>query len=49
MLAFHGGGGTGLGMQRATGLSAVADRHGFLVAYPQALRQEHGRPARLGC
>jgi poly(3-hydroxybutyrate) depolymerase len=30
-------------MQRATGLSAVADRRGFLVAYPQALRQEHGR------
>jgi polyhydroxybutyrate depolymerase len=43
VLAFHGGGGTGLGMEHSTGLSAVADRQGFLVAYPQGLRQDHGR------
>ncbi len=43
VLAFHGGGGTGLGIQRSTGLSAVADREGFLVAYPQGLAQDHGR------
>ena len=43
VLAFHGGGGTGLGTEHATGLSAVADREGFLVAYPQGLRQDHGR------
>lgn len=43
VLAFHGGCGTGPGMQRSTGLSAVADRQGFLVAYPQALGQDHGR------
>ena len=43
VLAFHGGGGTALGMERASGLSAEADRRGFLVAYPQGLAQDHGR------
>jgi poly(3-hydroxybutyrate) depolymerase len=43
VLAFHGGGGSGSGMERATGLSPLADRHGFLVAYPDALRQGRGR------
>jgi poly(3-hydroxybutyrate) depolymerase len=43
LLAFHGGGGTGPGMEQASGLSAVADQHGFLVAYPQGLRQGHGQ------
>jgi poly(3-hydroxybutyrate) depolymerase len=43
VLAFHGGGGTGIGMQLATGLSTLADQRGFLVAYPQALAQDHGR------
>jgi polyhydroxybutyrate depolymerase len=43
VLAFHGGGGTAAGMERSSGLSALADRHGFLVAYPQGLAQEHGR------
>jgi polyhydroxybutyrate depolymerase len=42
LLAFHGGGGTGLGMQQATGLSGLADQRGFLVAYPQGLVQQHG-------
>ena len=42
VLAFHGSGGTGTGMQDATGWSALADRSGFLVAYPQGLAQGHG-------
>lgn len=45
VLAFHGGGGTSIGMERSVGLDAVADRDGFLVAYPQALGQDHGRVA----
>jgi poly(3-hydroxybutyrate) depolymerase len=43
VLAFHGGGGTALGMERASALSAASDRRGFLVAYPQGLRQDHGQ------
>src|SRR5258708_22655930 len=43
VLALHGGGGTALGMERTSGLSAEADRLGFLVAYPQSLVQNHGR------
>ncbi|MBV9208929.1 MAG: hypothetical protein JO037_26760 [Actinobacteria bacterium] len=43
VLAFHGGGGTGPGMQQASGLSRLADQRGFLVAYPQGLVQDHGR------
>jgi polyhydroxybutyrate depolymerase len=43
VLAFHGGGGTGTGMQQASGLSVLADQRGFLVAYPQGLNQGHGR------
>ncbi|MDR3033709.1 MAG: hypothetical protein LBV78_11500, partial [Kitasatospora sp.] len=43
VLAFHGGGGTGLGMQRTSGLSGLADRLGFLAAYPQGLTQAHGK------
>ncbi len=45
ILAFHGGGGTALGMQGTSGLSAVADQRGFMVAYPQGLSQDHGRAA----
>ena len=37
VLVFHGGGGTGIGMERATGWSALADRQRFLVVYPQGL------------
>ena len=37
VLAFHGAGGTGSGMQAQTRLSALADQRGFLVAYPQGL------------
>ena len=43
VLAFHGGAGTGLGMQQTSGLSVLADRFGFLVAYPQGLAQDHGK------
>lgn len=34
VLAFHGGGGNAPGLQRYAGLDALADRDGFLVAYP---------------
>jgi polyhydroxybutyrate depolymerase len=34
MLAFHGGGGEAAGFQGYAGLDAVADREGFIVAYP---------------
>jgi len=34
VLAFHGGGGTGAGMARLTHLSQLADKYGFIVAYP---------------
>ena len=34
LLAFHGGGGNGPGFQEYAGLDALADRDGWLVAYP---------------
>jgi len=34
LLAFHGGGGNGPGFQRYAGLDPLADRAGWLVAYP---------------
>src|SRR5262249_44155717 len=34
VLAFHGGGGNGPGFQRYAGLDPLADRDGWLVAYP---------------
>jgi polyhydroxybutyrate depolymerase len=37
VLAFHGRGGQGVGMEALTGLSATADAHGFLVAYPDGI------------
>jgi polyhydroxybutyrate depolymerase len=36
LLALHGYHGTGPFMQRYSGLSATADRHGFVVAYPSS-------------
>ena len=42
VIAFHGAGGTGLGMEAQTGLSSLADRRGFLVAYAQGLPQPKG-------
>jgi len=36
LVAFHGTGESGREMERSAGLDAVADRRGFLVAYPDA-------------
>jgi polyhydroxybutyrate depolymerase len=36
VLVFHGDGGDGGGVEALTGLSAVADREGFFVAYPDS-------------
>ena len=43
ILVFHGGGGTGIGMEGVTELSTLADAKDFLVVYPQGLAY-----ARLG-
>jgi len=37
LLALHGGGGRAEGMDRLTGLDALADRAGVIVVYPQGL------------
>lgn len=37
VLALHGGGGNGRSTARLTGFDALADREGFLVAYPDAV------------
>ncbi len=37
MVALHGRGGTGRQMERFTGFDALADQHGFLVAYPSGV------------
>jgi polyhydroxybutyrate depolymerase len=37
VLAFHGHGGTGEGMERLSGFDALADRDGFIVAYPSGV------------
>jgi polyhydroxybutyrate depolymerase len=34
VFAFHGGGGDGAGMEKLTKLDAIAEREGFVVAYP---------------
>jgi len=39
ILVFHGRGGDGVGMERLTGFSALADRAGFVVAYPNGLNR----------
>jgi polyhydroxybutyrate depolymerase len=38
LLALHGGGGTGKGMESITHFDAVSDEEGFVVAYPDGLR-----------
>ncbi|HWT91525.1 MAG TPA: PHB depolymerase family esterase, partial [Solirubrobacteraceae bacterium] len=40
VLAFHGTGGNGPGLAGYLGLDAVARRHGFVVAYPDAVRSD---------
>jgi polyhydroxybutyrate depolymerase len=37
LLVFHGGGGTAAGMARITHLNVIADRHAFVVVYPQGV------------
>lgn len=37
VIALHGGTGTGRGMEILTGLSALADEQGFVVAYPDGI------------
>ncbi|MCP9915872.1 alpha/beta hydrolase family esterase [Cyanobium sp. ATX 6F1] len=37
VLVFHGGGGTALQIERHSGFSELADREGFLVAYPEGV------------
>ena len=39
ILVFHGAGGTVAGAEPSSGMSALADQDGFLVAYPQGLRE----------
>jgi len=39
VIAFHGGGGDARGMAELTGFSALADREGFLLAYPNGLKR----------
>ena len=44
ILVFHGYSGTAAQMERATGLSQLADRHQFLVVYGQGLPDGDGGP-----
>lgn len=37
VMVFHGGGGRASGMQRISEMDRVADKHGFVVVYPQGL------------
>ena len=37
VLVFHGAGATGRGMARHTGFTALAEREGFVVAYPEGI------------
>ena len=37
VISFHGSGGTGAGMAGTTGFSAIADREGFIAAYPDGI------------
>ncbi len=49
LIALHGAGGQGRSMAGLTGFNAIADREGFIVAYPDGLNRgwNDGRPARL--
>src|SRR5271165_913771 len=40
VLVFHGGGGAAAGMERISGMNEVADRHGFIAAYPQGIDRQ---------
>ncbi len=43
----HGAGGTAEIAARATRLSTLADREGFIAVYPEAIRRDADRPARF--
>ena len=43
VLAFHGGGGSGLSFSRQTRLSEKADEAGFIVVYPDGLETRSGK------
>jgi polyhydroxybutyrate depolymerase len=47
VLCLHGAGGTGEWAMRETGLSELAQREGFFVAYPDALPPRLDRPAKF--
>src|SRR3990172_612739 len=38
-MVFHGGGGTARGTERLTGLSDLAEREHFIVAYPEGIER----------
>jgi len=48
LLAYHGFGGTGIGMRMTTGLDAIGDQYGALVVYPDAVPAAR-RAWALGC
>jgi len=47
VLMFHGGGGRAVNAMAATGWNDLADRERFLVAYPEGMRPDPARPAKL--
>ena len=47
VFVFHGGGGTSLQMERGIGFNPLADKHGFLVVYPQGV-ENHWNDGRIG-
>ena len=48
LVVLHGYNGTGPGMERRTGFSALADSAGFAVAYPNARKNAQGKRAWMG-
>jgi polyhydroxybutyrate depolymerase len=49
VIAIHGSGGTGPGMAGTTGFSALADKEGFIAAYPEGITGDnHGWTALFG-
>lgn len=49
VIALHGSGGTGAGMASTTGFDAMADKYGFIAAYPDGIvGKNHGWNALFG-
>jgi polyhydroxybutyrate depolymerase len=44
VLAFHGYGGTGAGLEESAGLIPLADQEGFIAVYPQGVSDYEGQP-----